>query len=302
MAQSVLARLKEEARTQGRPFDELLDLYAIERFLNRMGRSPHGDQLVLKGALLLRHWLGSEARPTRDVDLMGPANLDAQGIRALVEDILAVVVEDDGIEFDLASLAVDPIRPESQVFGYRARFKGYIGRTGLHYQVDIGLGDAVHPPPQRIELRALLDLPIVPIAAYTPYTTIAEKLEAMVVLGEANSRMKDYYDLSVIPESLELAGDTLAEAIRVCFERRSTPIPETDPEGLALAFAKDPVTAGRWRSFIRRRGLQDAGAELEEVFPRIRSFALPVLSAVRDGVSFPKYWPCGGPWGERKKT
>jgi len=95
LAHSVQARLKNVARARGRPFAELLELYAIERFLHRLGRSPHRDKFVLKGALLLRHWLGAETRPTRDIDLLGPLGLEEGTLRELLGDLLRLAVEDD---------------------------------------------------------------------------------------------------------------------------------------------------------------------------------------------------------------
>jgi hypothetical protein len=145
LVHSVQVRLKNEARERGRPFAELLELYAVERFLHRLGRSAHRERFVLKGALLLRHWLGAETRPTRDIDLLGPADLGEERLRALLADLLRLAVEDDGIEFSLDSIAVQAIRAESAVLGLRAKFDAHLARTKPRYQVDVGLGDAVFP-------------------------------------------------------------------------------------------------------------------------------------------------------------
>ena len=109
LVHSIQARLKNQARETGRPFAELLELFAVERFLHRLGRSEHRERFILKGALLLRHWLGVHSRPTRDIDLLGPVNLDAEGLRAVLREILQVAVEGDGIEFHLDSISVLPI-------------------------------------------------------------------------------------------------------------------------------------------------------------------------------------------------
>ena len=100
LAHSVQVRLKNAATQAGRPFSELLELYAVERFLHRLGRSRHRERFVLKGALLLREWLGVDARPTRDVDLLGPADLNAAGLRQSIEDVLRAAVEEDAIAFE----------------------------------------------------------------------------------------------------------------------------------------------------------------------------------------------------------
>jgi len=117
---SVLDRLRTVARERGRPFAELLELYAIERLLHRLGQSRHRDRFVLKGALLLRFWLDEDARPTRDIDVLGPEDLDEARIREVLSDLFAASGMDDGIEFEPGSLTVRPIRPESPVAGMRA--------------------------------------------------------------------------------------------------------------------------------------------------------------------------------------
>ena len=122
ITQSVHARLLQRARSEGRPLDELLSLYAVERFLHRLGPSSYRDQFAVKGAFLLRQWLRQDSRPTRDLDLLGPSNLDAEGIRERLVEILQVKVESDGVEYDVGSLMVRPIRPESPVLGFRAKF------------------------------------------------------------------------------------------------------------------------------------------------------------------------------------
>lgn len=301
LVHSIQERLKNEARARGRPFAELLELYAIERFLHRLGRSPHRDAFVLKGALLLRHWLGAQTRPTRDVDLLGPVDLGAERLHELLDDLLRLGVADDGIEFALDSMAVRPIRAESTVLGLRAKFDAHLGRMRLRYQVDVGLGDAVFPEAVDLVPGGLLGMPMASVRAYTPYTTVAEKIEAMVVLGDANSRTKDYYDLHELSRALAFDGPTLFESIRRTFARRATRIPAEPLEGLADAFGSDPVRASRWRAFLAKNRLTVAATDLLDVVANIREFAQPVLDAARDNRPFREHWPAGGLWHQRSK-
>ena len=298
LVHSVQARLKNVARESNRPFAELLELYAVERFLHRLGRSPHRDHFVLKGALLLRQWLGAETRPTRDIDLLGPVDLGPERLRELLGDLLRLAVEDDGIEFSLDSIAVRPIRAESTVLGLRAKFDAHLGPTRLRYQVDVGLGDAVFPETVELVPGGLLGMPMASVRAYTPYTTVAEKPEAMVTLGNANSRTKDYYDLLQLPRALAFDGATLVESIRRTFARRVTRIPAEPLEGLADAFARDPLHANRWRAFLGKNRLAVAEADLLGVVASIRRFAQPILDAAREDRPFRRRWPKGGPWRE----
>lgn len=296
LAHSIQVRLKNAATLGGRPFAEVLELYAVERFLHRLGRSPHRERFVLKGAILLRQWLGAQTRPTRDIDLLGPRDLDADALREAIVEILGTAVEDDAIAFIESSIVVRPIRGDSAVLGLRAKFDASLGRVRLHYQVDVGLGDAVFPPEVEIIPGGLLAMPMATIRAYTPYSTLAEKLEAIAVLGLANSRTKDYYDLFQLTQALNLDGSVLAESIRRTFARRTTLIPATLLDGLSDVFARDPLHANRWRAFLDRGALHVAENDFVRVVAVIRDFATPVLDAVRDASSFELQWEPGGPW------
>ena len=300
LVHSVQVRLKNAAQEANRPFTELLELYAVERFLHRLGSSPHRNLFVLKGALLLRHWLGADTRPTRDIDLLGPVHLDREQLGELLRSVLCLGVEHDGIEFALDSIVVMPIRGESAVLGLRARFDAHLGRTRLRYQVDVGLGDAVFPKTVELVPGGLLGMPMASVRAYTPYTTVAEKLEAIAVLGDANSRTKDYYDLLQLPRALAFEGSTLVQSIRRTFARRTTPIPVEPLEGLSDTFASDPLHAGRWRAFLAKSRLRVADVDLVGVVTSIRRFARPVLDAAREDRSFHLHWPRGGPWREER--
>jgi hypothetical protein len=296
LVHSIQTRLANLARATGRPYAELLGLFAIERFLHRLGRSRHHDRFVLKGALLLRGWLGTDTRPTRDIDLLGSTDMDAAGLQGLLEDILRTEVEDDGIELDVDSISVRPIRLQSPVLGLRARFEGHLGRTILRYQVDVGLGDAVYPPPEEIVPGDILGLPMATVRAYTAYTTISEKLEAIVVLGYSNSRIKDHYDLAHLTRALPFDGPILVESIRRTFERRHTPIPAGTPEGLSDTFAQEPLNVARWRAFLAKSRLKEVELDLGATIAAIRTFALPVLDAALVVGPLPVVWPPGGPW------
>jgi hypothetical protein len=293
---SILVRLGNEARARRRPFAELLDLYAAERFLHRLGHSRWRDQFVLKGALLLRGWLGVHCRPTRDIDLLGPADLDEETLRGVLADLLGTPVEDDGVEYSVDSISIARVRVDSPSIGFRAKFDGRLWRTRLRHQVDIGLGDAVFPPVVEVAPGKLLGLPMAAVRAYTPYTSIAEKLQAMVERGVDNSRLKDYYDLDVLSRQMEFDGDTLLEAIRHTFQHRAAELDSGTPAGLSDIFAQSPLARSRWQAFVGRSALSSARPDLGETVSAVRRFALPILKAFRDGVRFVGHWPSGGPW------
>lgn len=65
LAQSVKARLVQQAHADRVDPNRLLSRFAIERFLYRLSKSAHGERFILKGAALLVVWLGEPSRATR---------------------------------------------------------------------------------------------------------------------------------------------------------------------------------------------------------------------------------------------
>jgi len=138
-------------------------------------------------------------------------------------------------------------------------------------------------------------LPAPRLRAYPRETVVAEKLEALVTLGIANSRMKDYFDLWILASHADFDGDTLARAIRATFERRGTRLPEGVPFGLTDAFAGDPRKQTQWRAFLARNTLD--AVPLAEVLERLRGFLMsPLSAAARGGESRPSRWRPGTGW------
>ncbi|MEE8367725.1 MAG: nucleotidyl transferase AbiEii/AbiGii toxin family protein [Thermoanaerobaculia bacterium] len=293
IAQSVQTRLGVKADLEDRPYDELLQLYGIERFLYRLAQSKHRDVLILKGALLLRVWLGENSRPTRDIDLLCPEDTDAARIRRILRDIVETKVVGDGLEFEVDGIEVRPLRPDSPGLGLRAKFDGYIGRSRLRFQVDIGMGDRVVPEPEEVLFNGLLDLPIAPVKAYTVYTVVAEKLEAMAYLGNATSRMKDFYDLLILPRRLPFDGGALTAAIQATFNQRGSAI----PDALAVLSGEGEwrEQEAMWRAFLRKGRLSER-ASLAEAKLAIHAFLDLPAKAVVAGQPFDKFWVPGGSW------
>ena len=297
LTESVLARLRNLARQQNRAYAELLQLYGLERYLYRLSRSAQSDRFVLKGALMMRVWDGTESRPTRDIDLHGPADISAGEVEHLIRECAQTQVQDDGVELDLESLRVTRIRiPDQHVVGFRAKFDGFIAKTKLRYQIDVGAGDVVVPDPVMVIFPTLLEFPSPRLRAYTPYTTIAEKFEAMVKLELANTRMKDYFDLAALADRLTLDGPTLANALRGTFAGRAIKLPASTPLGLGPEFVQAEYKEAQWKAFVRKNRLEDRALPFADTVMKIRDFLMPAVSAVARDELFKFTWTAGGPW------
>ena len=289
MGASVRARLLQRARAEKADFQILLTRYALERLLYRLSVSDQRERFVLKGAMLFAIWQDNPFRPTRDLDLLGHGDPDPVTVAASIRSICSVEVPDDGVAFDVAGVKAAPIRSDDEYPGVRVRTGATIAGARLPIQIDVGFGDVITPVPIEVEYPTLLDAPAPVLRAYPPETVVAEKAEAIVSHGIANSRMKDFYDLWMIAQTFTFEGDVLADAIQKTFERRRTPLPEKMPVGLSDGFALE--REAQWRAFVARDRLAVVSASLVQVINDLRTFLQPVLARAEVAS-----WPPGGPW------
>jgi Nucleotidyl transferase AbiEii toxin, Type IV TA system len=275
LGESVRARLLNAAKAQGVDFNQVLVRFALERILYRMTKSQHANLFLLKGALLFTLWYDMPHRSTRDADLLGFGSSDLASVTAVFCDIAAVAV-DDGMAFDPTSVTVEEIRKDAVYGGVRVTIDSELAKARCKTQIDVGFGDAVTPSPVDSVYPVLLaDLPAPKLRAYPTYTVIAEKLHAIALLGMTNSRLKDYFDLSVLFKREALDTQLLAQAIKATFERRGMPMPRALPIGLTDEFAQDSSRQSLWQAFLNKNGL--AAEPLSVVVEQLRVVLAPAL-------------------------
>lgn len=293
---SVHQRLLNRAREKGEDFNLVLTRYALERLLYRLAQSQYTDRFVLKGAMLFTVWANRVYRPTRDLDLLGYGDSSHQTLTKVFQEICLTDVEPDGLIFDASSVRMSEIREDQEYGGCRVQLVAYLANARINLQIDIGFGDVVKPEAEKINYPTLLDFPSPRVWAYPREAVVAEKFQAMVALGMANTRMKDFYDLWVIASQFSFLEPLLVEAIKATFARRGTQIPIDVPIALSEAFAEDPGKATQWQAFLRRTGLEERGVELSQVIIELRLFLIPPILAVSKGEALTKSWVDGGPW------
>lgn len=252
---SVRAKLKNEAQARNFEFNLILTRFALERFLYRLSISEHRDNFLLKGALLFDLWFDVPLRATRDIDLLGFQLPEAAYLIKTFEDLCLIDVR-DGIQFDQHSIRVEEIRKQANYTGMRVTLTSYLDGARSVVQVDIGYGDAVTPAPEFAEYPVLLpEFPNPKLRIYPRYTVVAEKLDAIITLGMANGRMKDYFDIWVILRETELDYEILRSAVSATAMRRKTVMPEGLPIGLTREFAEDGNKNIQWRIFLDKNRL-----------------------------------------------
>jgi len=295
VSRSVHQRILNLAKQTDRRFNDLVQYYAGERWLYRLSRSRYNDRFVLKGALMLLVWDTPVMRPTRDIDLLGRISNNLESVRSVIAEICQTEVDDDGLSFDAKSVTTERIAEDADYEGVRAKFPARLGTTRIAMQIDIGFSDVITPKSLEISYPTMLEHPPARLHAYNRETVVAEKLEAMVKLGELNSRMKDFFDIWLLAGSFAFDGRALSEAIQRTFEKRQTSL-EPEPICFTVAFATDASKQAQWKAFARRSRLQEAPVEFSRVIERVRAFLQPLISTVALRRDFDMQWPPGGPW------
>lgn len=294
MAASVRARLAQLAARHGYDFQQVLTSFAIERLLFRLSVSAHASSFVLKGATLFTLWEGFPHRQTRDLDLLGFGENSIERLAEVFGQICNVPVADDGLVF--GKISGELIRGLQEYGGIRLHVSAALGRAVIPLGVDVGFGDQVTPAPKEVEFPTLLDFPKPKLRAYPVETVVAEKFEAMVRLDMANSRMKDFYDLSYLARTKSFDGDQLCAALRATFARRAMGLPRGLPVALTNEFAANPTKLTQWRAFCRKDTRTKAEVPLGEVVGFIAAFLLPPMQALAAQSTFGLSWRPGGPW------
>jgi len=295
---SVHRRLLNLSRERNEDFNLILTRYAVERFLYRLTNSKYVDKFVLKGAMLMVIWVGQSHRPTRDLDLLGFGEPSEESLRKVFQEICHTEVERDGLKFEADNIEIMEIRENQEYPGQRVKVNAKLGNARIHVQIDVGFGDVVIPKAKSLKYPVLLDYPAPRIRAYPKETLIAEKVQAMIFLGMANSRMKDYYDIYILSKTFSFNGNTLVEAITATFNRRNTKIPENTPLALSDELANDRDKIIQWKAFINRNNLDHFGIDFPQLVKALRNFLLPPLHSVTHEEPFKCTWTESGSWQE----
>jgi len=288
LSASVRQRLLTLAQSRNWEFNRVLARYGIERVLCRLAASSHGERFLLKGATLFTVWEGSPHRATRDLDLLGLLRRSLEELVALFREVIATPVEPDGLVF--GEVTAEPIRAAMEAGGIRIVIRAELAGARIPVQVDVGFGDATVPPPVTVEFPTLLNTPKPKLRAYPPETVIAEKLEAMVRLGLANSRMKDFFDIWHLAQAYAFDGELLTGAIHATFAARKTPLPTDPVTALTSKFSEDPGKRIQWNAFVQQAAVAETTPSLPEVVGGIRDFLGPLLASFQSGSRPPRKW------------
>jgi len=293
---SIRQRLLDRSRGDGRPFNEILQYFAMERFLFRLSRSTYANRFVLKGAMMLSVWKAVEARSTKDIDFLGKMDNAEESIKKAIIGILAIQAPEDGIFFDAATIATSRITEDADYHGIRVTFRAQLDSARINMKLDIGFGDVVFPQPERLPFPTILVLPAPELLCYSRESAIAEKCQAMVKLGSLNSRMKDFFDIWLLSRQFDFEAATLRESLRLTFEKRGTSL-----TGLTV-FPKDFAEAKQvqWKAFRSRMRLDHAPELFSDVLDHLAVFLGPCVLPDQGVNPVDLKWIAPGPWIDSK--
>jgi len=292
---SIHQRLLNIARDTERPFNEVLQYFAMERFLHRLSRSPCADSFVLKGALLFRVWGVPDSRATRDIDFLAYVDNSPENLATIFREVCTIDGADDGLAFDPDTVEAQRIKEDAEYEGVRTKLRGQLGKAQVVMQIDVGFGDLIHPSAVQADYPALLDLPAPSLRMYPPETVVAEKAEAMVYLGSLNSRLKDFYDVWRMSQQFDFNGSVLCEAIRGTFQNRNTEIIGFDD--LVADLLGNENFDKQWTAFLQKSKL--AGPDdFAVVLASISEFLAPVFKSILKSKPINGAWRAGSPWND----
>jgi hypothetical protein len=264
-----------------RSFKTVLVRFGTERLLYRLSQSKYRDRFLLKGAVLFAAWAGAPHRPSRDADLLGLKAASLEQLLAIFREIALVPEPSDGLVFDPDSLRAVAVTEDQDYPGVRLTLRASLDGAVIPLQVHVAFGQVVAPEPQTVDLPTLLDFPAPRLRAYPPEAVVAEKFEALVKLGMANSRFKDFYDLWYLLSRLGLDPDRVAAAVAATFRQRRTTLPSDAPAALTPAFFDDAGRQRQWKAFLERAGIPPADQPtLGHVMIAIRDWMMPVARRV----------------------
>lgn len=283
VAASVKAQLLTIAKTSGKPYDELLKMFAMERLLYRFSKSHFKNILTLKGALIFFAYDIPGRRTTLDADFLAKYDNNPEKIAKIVKETCLISVEDDGIKFDPDTIVAVKIKEKAEYPGVRVKLTAYIEKTRIPVQIDFGFGDVIYPKAEKIEYPSLLGFPSPKLKGYPPESIISEKFEIIIKLGELNSRMKDFYDIWLIFRNLQVDNTKLAKAIEITFKNRKTNIPHFDKLFSEDIYNKESDRQKIWSAFLIKNNIKDAPGLLHDIAIEIEKQLIKSIKFIKKG-------------------
>ena len=285
---SVKDRLKKQAIEEKKTMQDKIVMYGLERTIYRLSISEYAERFTLKGGIFLYALFnGDYTRATTDIDLLAQCiSNDIEEMKKVFKEIFSIKC-DDALRFDLNTLDVIYITEFKEYHGVKVSILGHLDKTKVPISIDIGFGDIVYPERMKMDFPVLLDMDIPKVYAYSINSVVAEKFEAFVSLGLANSRYKDFYDIYVLSDRYNFDGKELTNAIKETFNHRGTSF--DDIVAFEDGFADDETRLMRWNSFVKKKKAL-IKLDFEETVQLLKILLFPIVEAIKKNELFERTW------------
>lgn len=283
---SILAKLKNESIKRDIPSQQMITLFLQEEFSRRLGKSEYRDKFILKGGFLLFSLGAGDTRATMDSDyLMKHLSNEEESVKNTIKEIIEI---DNNNSIIFEFMGMERITEQNDYHGLRIKLIGSIGRSKTPIFVDLGVGDVIIPGAKIIKLETIIEGFEEPeIRAYSIETIVAEKLDAILYLMEASSRMKDYYDIYYLSISKNFDGNILRDAIHNTFKnRRHLDFIKNIHE--VNKFKERENLNNMWNRFIEKE--IKISIEFNKVIDIILELTLPICRSIEDKEEYNKTW------------
>jgi hypothetical protein len=241
-------------------------------------------------------WDIPKRRTTVDIDFLAKYDNEVKKIEGVIKEVCNVNIEPDGLVFDAVSIEGKKIKEDADYEGVRVKFKGYLQRSRINMQIDVGFGDVIVPKPKAINYPVILDFPKPHLKGYSFESVISEKVEAMIKLGLLNSRMKDFYDVWLLIRQFNFRGRVLAEALRQTFNHRKTELPRKAPLFAPEIYDKKSDRQSMWTEFLKKGDIRNTPETLKSIALDIERFLINPIEALNNEKEFTSHWQAPGPW------
>jgi predicted nucleotidyltransferase component of viral defense system len=286
---SVLAKLKNKAKSSGISYQQCLQLFFQEEFLRRLSKSDYLFNLVLKGGLFIYTLTRFESRSTIDVDFLLRQQSNALAdVKAMIEKILLVPTGNDYIH--MTAKGYEEISPQRKYRGISVQIIGNIKNVRVPFNVDIGVGDIIVPKAKlRKIITQLPDFDPPEINTYSLESTISEKFDAILQRYELTGRMKDFYDIYYLAKTFDFDGVKLQRAIFETLQRRGTPYEKGSFERIER-LADDTDMKKKWKYFLKN--IKNEPLAFGAVIDSITVFLKPLFETIVGESEWQKIWYC----------
>lgn len=220
--EQVKGKIKNISKTNKADARILMRIYMMERFLERLAKSPYSENFIIKGGILVTSMVGVSMRSTMDIDTsIRNINLSEKDALRVITEISEIDLH-DGVIFEVKK--VSGIMDEMEYPGIRIVIDAHMDAMITPIKIDISTGDIITPRAIEYDYRLMLEDRSIKLWSYNLETIFAEKLQTILSRGILNTRMRDFYDVYTLMLRYEdsIDKEVLKQAFKATCKKRNT--------------------------------------------------------------------------------